>query len=222
MITPRLRCIVDCTSAHTVADIGCDHAYVPIALIEEGRAKNVIACDINKGPVMIAEENIKKHNKEDFIKTRIGNGLSPIEEGEADTIIIAGMGGELICSILNDDIKKAKAATLVLQPMNDQNVVRKFLIDNGFEIIGEDIALEGFKVYNIIVAKSGVGKRFEKKIHYHIPPYLKGHKNYGALADKKKREFTKVITGIEKAQNPDLEKLGEYKSLLEELINEDT
>ncbi len=220
MITPRLRCIVDCTRAKTVADIGCDHAYVPIALIDEGRAKKVIACDINKGPVMIAEENIKKHNKEEFIKTRIGNGLSPIDTGEADTIIIAGMGGELICSILNDDIKKAHASTLVLQPMNDQNVVREFLIDNGFEIISEDIALEGFKVYNIIVAKSGVGKRFDKKIHYHIPPYLKGHKNYDALVEKKKREFTKVITGIEKSKNPDTEKLVEYKNLLEELINE--
>ncbi len=220
MITPRLRCIVDCTSAKTVADIGCDHAYVPIALIDEGRAENVIACDINKGPVMIAEENIKKHNKQDFIKTRIGNGLSPIDEGEADTIIIAGMGGELICSILNSDIKKAQAATLILQPMNDQDVVRKFLINNGFEIISEDIALEGFKVYNIIVAKSGTGVPYNKEIHYHIPPYLKRHVYYKELFNKKKRELEKVITGLEKAKEPDMEKLGKYKHLLEELINE--
>lgn len=220
MITPRLRCIVDCTHAEVVADIGCDHAYVPIKLIDEARAKRVIACDINKGPVMIADENIKKHNKTEFIQTRIGAGLAPISEGEADTIIIAGMGGELICSILNDDIKKAQMSTLVLQPMNDQHTVREFLINNGFEIINEDIALEGFKVYNIIVAKRGNVKPFEKKIHYHIPPYLKGHKNYDALVEKKKREFTKVITGIEKSKNPDTKKLAEYKNLLEELINE--
>ncbi len=220
MITPRLRCIVDCTRAEVVADIGCDHAYVPIALIDEGRAKRVIACDINKGPVLIADENIKKHNKTEFIKTRIGGGLAPIDEGEADTVIIAGMGGELICTILNDDIKKAQMSTLVLQPMNDQHTVREFLINNGFEIINEDIALEGFKVYNIIVAKKGKGKPFEKKIHYHIPPYLKEHIHFSALFDKKKRELVKVITGIEKAQNPDTEKLNEYKSLLEELINE--
>ena len=115
MITPRLRSIVNCVNTNSVADIGCDHAYVPIALIDENRAKKVIACDINEGPVKIAQENIEKYNKQGFITTRIGAGLSPIEDGEVDTVIIAGMGGELIVSILRDDLMKAHNAELVLQ-----------------------------------------------------------------------------------------------------------
>lgn len=220
MITPRLRSIVDCVNTKSVADIGCDHAYVPIALIDENRAKKVIACDINEGPVKIAQENIEKYNKQEFITTRIGAGLSPIEDGEVDTVIIAGMGGELIVSILSDDLMKAHNATLVLQPMNDQHTVRRFLINNGFEIIKEDIATEGFKVYNVIVAKSGEMEPFAKEIHYHIPPYLKGHEFYGALCNKKHRELLKVITGLEKAKEPDAEKLNEYRNLFKELESE--
>ena len=220
MITPRLQCIINHVNSTVAADIGCDHAYVPIALIDEKRAEHVIACDINKGPVLIADENIKKYNKQDFIETRIGAGLSPILNNEADTIIIAGMGGELICSILNDDIEKAKNAKLVLQPMNAQDLLRHFLIENGFEIVCEDLAVEGFKVYNILEVTKGESTPYKKEIHYHIPPYLKVNKYYNELYEKKKREFTKIITGLKKSQNPDIVKMDKYIKLLEDLENE--
>ena len=218
-LTPRLRCITDFVNAEVAADIGCDHAYVAITLIDENRAKKVIACDIKEGPLDIARENIEKYNKSSCIETRIGSGLSPLLQSEADTIIIAGMGGELIENILREDIEKAKTARLILQPMNSQETLRKWLIENGFKIEKEDIATEGFKVYNIMSAAKGKMKPFKTEIEYHIPLYLKDNKNYKPLFEKKKREFEKVIKGLERSKEPDTEKLKKYKMLYNQLMN---
>lgn len=218
VVTPRLKSIISLIEkTNTAVDIGCDHAYTAIKIIDENRAKKVIACDIKKGPLKIAQQNIKKYKKEDKIETRLGNGLSIIENGEADTIIIAGMGGELIEDILKKDIQKAKDAVLILQPMNAQEILRKWLIQNGFFAEKEDIAIEGFKVYNIMRVKYGKTEPFEKEIHYHIPPYLREHKNYTELYNKKKREFEKIIKGLKKAKEEDKKKLLHYENLLKEL-----
>lgn len=217
-ITPRLRSIINfITDSNIVADIGCDHAYVAITLIDEGRAKKVIACDIKKGPLEIAQSNIIKYKKEHAVTTRLGSGLNPIEENEADTIIIAGMGGELIEEILKENIKKARCRHLILQPMNSQETLRHWLIENDFVIEKEDIATEGFKVYNILSVKCGHMEHFEKEINYHIPLYLKNHKNYKKLYSKKERELKKVIEGLKKSKEVDTQKLCKYQRLLEEM-----
>lgn len=218
MITPRLQCIADHVFGNTAADIGTDHAYIPIKLIEDGICEHVIASDIKEGPLEIARQNILKYNLSDKIETRLGGGLSPLKKGEADAIIIAGMGGEMIEAILKDDEETAKAANLiVLQPMNSQYELRKYLIHNGYCITDEDIAIEGFKVYNVIIAKSGHQDKFENDIEYHIPKYLKKHKYFKNLYDKKKREFIKVISGLENSKDTDTEKLEKYKFWLKEL-----
>ncbi len=218
MITPRLKCIADHTHGKVTADIGTDHAYIPIKLAEDGVCEKIIASDIKEGPLEIARQNIKKHGLEDKIETRLGGGLSILNENEADTIIIAGMGGEMIESILKEGEKIAKAASLlVLQPMNSQCELRKYLINSGYIITGEDIAIEGFKVYNILTARAGKQNRFKTEIEYHIPEYLKNHKYFKNLYEKKKREFIKVITGLENSKDTDTEKLEKYKSLLKEL-----
>lgn len=137
---------------------------------------------------------------------------------EADTIIIAGMGGEMIEKILRDDEDIAKSANmLILQPMNSQYELRKFLINNGCIIINEDIAVEGFKVYNILTVKPGYQDKFKNDIEYHIPKYLCSHKYFKNLYDKKKREFVKVITGLENSKDIDRKKLDKYKFWLKEL-----
>ena len=218
MITPRLQCIIDHTYGKTVADIGTDHAYIPIKLIEENIAERVIASDIKEGPVKIAEQNIIKNGLNDKIEVRLGSGLSVLNKNEADTVIIAGMGGEMIEKILRDDEDKAKSALLILQPMNSQYELRKYLINNGYSIIDEDIAVEEFKVYNIMTVRAGNQKKFENDIEYHIPAYLCGNKYFKNLYNKKKREFTKVIKGLENSKNPDTEKLNLYKFWLKELI----
>lgn len=218
MITPRLQCIIDHTTGKIVADIGTDHAYIPIKLIEDNIAEKVIASDIKEGPVKIAKQNIIKNNLEKKIEVRLGGGLSVLGQNEADTIIIAGMGGEMIEKILRDDEDIAKSVNmLILQPMNSQYELRKFLINNGYIIINEDIAIENFKVYNILTIKPGYQDKFENDIEYHIPKYLCSHKYFKNLYDKKKREFVKVIKGLENSKDVDEEKLDKYKFWLKEL-----
>ena len=223
MLTVRLDCIIGYVNSNVVADIGTDHAYVATELIKTNRAKRVIATDVNQGPLNAAIENIKKNNMENVIETRLGSGLSVLKKGEADTIIIAGMGGELICEIIKKDMKIAKEAVLVLQPMNAQYEVRKFLLTNGVKIIKEDIECEGERVYNIIIAEAGEEKEFWDDFQYHVPSYLTNNRNFKALYDKKKREFNKIVRGLEKSEKCDFEKLEKYrgyKNKLEKMRNE--
>lgn len=217
MITPRLECIINHTSGNVIADIGCDHAYVPIRLIQDRRAKRVIASDLNAGPLNIAKQNIEKYGLSEKVETRLGGGLSILSPGEADAVIIAGMGGEIIEKILRADEEIAKKSRLILQPMNSQYELRKFLISNGYKITAEDMVLEGFKVYNIIEAESGYQPLFENEFDYQIPPYLYGHRYFKNLYDKKKREFEKIVHGLENAENYDKEKYDLYKYFLKEL-----
>ncbi len=219
MITPRLKCIIENTNGKRIADIGTDHAYIPIYLIENKLSDYVIASDIRKGPAKIAVSNISEHNLSDKIEVRIGGGLSVLKENETDTIIIAGMGGQLISEIIDTDIQLAKKCRLILQPMNAQYELRKYLIKNGFTITNEDIAVEGFKVYNILNAENGHQSKFETDIEYHLPKYLINHKYYNQLYEKKHREFSKVIHGLENSKHTDTKKLQLYKNWLKELEN---
>lgn len=217
MLTPRLNCIVRHINADIAADIGTDHAYVPIELVRSGRAKKVIAADVRTGPLEIAQANINKYGLSDKIETRLGSGISVLKENEADTIIIAGMGGELICDILLSDMDKALSPLFILQPMNSQYELRQWLLENGFEILNEDIECEGNRVYNLIETKySGNKSSFEKDIDYHLPVYLYSHKNFKALLDKKQREFLKIIRGLENSKDCDYDKLNYYKKCFEE------
>lgn len=217
MITPRLNCIVNYVNADVVADIGTDHAYIPIELINKGLAKKVIACDIRKGPLKIAESHIKKYGLEDKIETRLGSGFSVLIPKEADIIITAGMGGELIENIIKSDENVARNSVLVLQPMNSQYELRKYLLHNNFIIECEDIETEGNRVYNIMVVKSGTQEPYINDIDYHLPQCLYNNKKFPALIDKKQREFTKIIKGLEISINCDLKKLNYYMERLKDL-----
>ena len=211
MLTARLAAIKNRVNAEVVADIGTDHAYIPINLIKESRAQKVIATDINPLPARIATDNIKKESLSKKIEIRLGNGLSVLAKEEADVIIIAGMGGILISEIIDADIDIALGSKLILQPMNAQYELRKYLMSHGFKITDEDLAVEGFKVYNIILAERGEMKPFETDFEYQIPKYLVGHEYFKNLCQKKRREFTKVIKGLENSNSGDAAKLEMYK-----------
>lgn len=136
-----------------VADIGTDHAYLPIKLIEDKVCKKVIATDINSGPIEKAKVNIRQNAMQESIITRIGGGLSVLKSGEADAIIISGMGGHMIKSILIDDLSIAKSSKyIVLQPVQHPDVVRKTLKQIKFGIINENIVKDDNKYYHIIKA----------------------------------------------------------------------
>lgn len=151
----RLKLIADKVPVcDTVADIGTDHAYIPIYLIQEDICRKAIASDVKIGPVKVANRNISKYEFNDRIETRLGSGLDTINENEADTIIIAGMGGTLLAELLKANAPKAvKTNTLILQPMNDLDVVRKWLYDNKFDIYDEELVAEETKIYCVISAE---------------------------------------------------------------------
>jgi len=218
MITPRLEMILRHVNGKSCADIGTDHAYIPIELSKQGM--RVIASDIMPGPLKIAAENVKKNGAD--VELRLGGGLSPINKDEVETVIIAGMGGEMIEKILSADSDKANGPTFILQPMNGQFELRKFLVNNGFYIIEEDLAVEGFKVYNLIVAtkdekKSSHALCYNSDIDFHLPTSLYENPYFKELVSKKKREFSKIISGMKKGKDKKPEEIENLEKLLFEI-----
>ena len=138
-----------------VADIGTDHAVLPIHLIRSGLANVAIATDINKKPLGKAAENIDAAALSDYITLRLGDGLSCIEPNEVDTIIIAGMGGELIADILDAcPWLRSGSYRLVLQPMTRSERLRKYLRLNRFTPIKEVAGTDAGRHFSIVVAST--------------------------------------------------------------------
>lgn len=123
---------------NSVADIGTDHAFLPIYLIKKGLAKKVIACDIADGPLSVAKANITKYGLSDKIELRLANGILGLKPMEVDAITILGMGGETIADILTDSPwVKNPELTLILQPMSCDDRLREYLLSEGFEVLTE-------------------------------------------------------------------------------------
>lgn len=136
-----------------VADIGTDHAHLPIYLVNNNVCSSALACDIKESPLETGRQNIVLCHLEDKIQTRISDGLSNIKSNEADTFTIAGMGGDMIIHILSscpyifDD-----KYTLILQPMTKYPTLMGWLFDNGFEILRQECIHEGKHCYTVIKA----------------------------------------------------------------------
>ena len=136
-----------------VIDVGTDHAYLPIFLVREGISSRALACDINRGPIESAERNIAAAGFACQIDTLCTDGLHATEGFDPDNILIFGMGGELIIRILSEApwVKDANVG-LVLQPMTRAHLLRRWLLENGFEIVGETITHED-RYYQTIAAR---------------------------------------------------------------------
>jgi tRNA (adenine22-N1)-methyltransferase len=150
-----------------VADIGTDHAYLPIQLLRQGISRRAILTDIGEGPLARARENILRAYKNEEIdaedgrirtadgeyELRRGDGLAPVEPGEADTAIIAGMGGELIARILGADRDRTNSiGRYVLQPRTKSAELRQYLLGGAYRIADEDLAEERGRICEIIIA----------------------------------------------------------------------
>lgn len=132
----------------TAADIGCDHGYVSIWLIRQGTFSKMIAMDVRPGPLEAAGKNVSLYRMEDAVELRLSDGLRMLETGEADSMICAGMGGALICRILENDPEKAEAMKqIILQPQSEVFLVRRFLRQHGYAIVKEDMVKEDGKYY---------------------------------------------------------------------------
>jgi len=150
----RLSTILNLAQGSSIlADIGTDHAYLPIEACNANLCNNAIACDINKGPLETAAANIKAAGLSNRIETRLGDGLRPLHFNEADCIVISGMGGMRIWNILQNEPEKARyAKKLILQPQHDLEELRKNLHGSGYDITAEKLVLEDSRFYTILVA----------------------------------------------------------------------
>ena len=165
------------TPGNTVADVGCDHGYLPIMLVREGIAPSAIAMDVRPGPLSRAKAHIEEYGLTTKIETRLSDGLSGLSSGECDTLVIAGMGGPLIEKILGDAPSKARSfKEMVLGPQSDVPHFRRWLYENGFSIIDEAMVCEEGKYYPLIKA---VYKKAEDRIA-----------GEGILPEREKTEFS--------------------------------
>ena len=169
----RLEAIVSLIdSCNILADIGTDHGYVAEKAIKNGLCKRVIATDINKGPLNSAISHLTNLGFDNMVDFRLGGGLTVIDENEIDCAVIAGMGGELISSILEESKNVSKSIkSFVLQPMTNIDVLRKYLYDNGYTIVKEIIVKE-FHHYYFILKVINQSSSCEDEIFYDISKYL--------------------------------------------------
>lgn len=150
------RVAANVLSNGVVADIGCDHGFTSIELIRSHRAARAIAMDIGEGPLAHARENVRQYGLTEQISLRLSDGAEKLVKGEADTILISGMGGALICRILrksSDVVCTAKE--WVLSPQSELPLVRKCIHDLGFSIAAEEMVLDQGKYYFIMRAVPG-------------------------------------------------------------------
>ncbi len=203
-MTERLLAVASfAQNESTVADVGTDHAYIPVYLVQKGVSKSALAMDINEGPLLRAKENIEKFNLQDKIKTRLSDGLKELLEGECDTVIIAGMGGILINKILDDSKHLYPYINhYILQPMTAIEETRKFLEENGFSIENERLAKEENKIYTVILAKRGEMK-IENEIDYYVGKKLVENKDELLVdfLDGKIYELNKAIQSMKNTEN---------------------
>lgn len=153
------------TAGMKILDIGTDHGYIPIYLIEKKVITEAVALDVNAGPLERAVRNIRLHGLEDRISTRLSDGFMAVLPKEADAAVIAGMGGGLMIRILSEGVNVvAGLKECILQPQSEIEKVRAFLLEEGFLFIHEDMVKEDGKYYPMMkVVPPGQHKRTEKK-----------------------------------------------------------
>lgn len=148
-LSKRLKALANMvTDGNRLADIGTDHGYIPIYLCQTGKIPSALAMDIGKGPLQQAQTHIAEHGLSEQIKTCLSDGMAALQFGEADTILIAGMGGGLVMKILSEGAEKLTGKEeLILQPQSEIALVREFLRVRNFQILNEDMILEDGKYY---------------------------------------------------------------------------
>lgn len=198
-----------------VADIGTDHGYVPIWLVQKGICPLAIAMDVRKGPLERAREHVEGMGLSKKIELRLSDGLEKLKPDEADTVIIAGMGGKLTCRILEQwkhvwEQWSEEKERLILSPQSEQDEVRRFLAEHGFRIIGESMLEDEGKYYVIIEVSRGS-----------MQPLRENEYRFGADLIRKKDPV--LLTYLEKEEKITRQVLGSLQNNKKEpeTLNED-
>lgn len=183
-----------------VADIGTDHAYIPIYLVKKGICSQAIASDINMGPIKKAAKNISLNGLGDKIECRIGPGLNTLKKGEADVAIIAGMGGNLIRDIIEERLDLFRELKyVVLQPVQNPEVLREYIYKKGYEIIDEELCIDENKYYEIIKIRYDEKTYDEDDIFFEISEklYNEKHPEIKGFIKHKLEKYNKILGRIQ-------------------------
>lgn len=178
------------TKGNIVADVGCDHAYTSIYLCQEGIAPRVVAMDVNKGPLKGAKSHVEQAGLTEQIDIRLSDGLAALSPGEADTVLLCGMGGLLMIKILSDYPETTKSMKeLILQPQSEVGEVRRFLHKQGYRITKEHMLKEDGKFYVMMRAEAcAEPQNYEKETDYLYGKLLLEEKNQ-VLKEFLEREY---------------------------------
>jgi tRNA (adenine22-N1)-methyltransferase len=223
-LSKRLETVVSYIPAGSrIADIGSDHAYLPCYAVRKGIAETAIAGEVVKGPYLSAEKQVKDAFLQDKIEVRLGNGLEVVAPGEVDCITIAGMGGALIASILEEGKDKlASVKRLILQPNVSAKSIRVWLLQNGWELTAEEIIEEDGKVYEILTADRGEPDRpysgDERQKELLLGPFLMQERNeaFRKKWTQESAQWKNIMSNMEKAEQTDA--LNERKAELKDKI----
>ena len=207
-ISKRLLCCASMVAPGArVADIGTDHGYLGIHLLQTGAARYVIACDLRKDPLENARRNAKRYGVDGAMELRLSDGLDRIRPDEVDTVVMAGMGGDLIQKILAQCPWRRKAGLQwILQPQSAGNVLRRWLCEDGFEIQREEPVQDGHFLYTVMDIRQGEPAPLTPGTEYASPALLASGSplvgNYLARVENALQETVRGLTNAEK-QRPE-------------------
>lgn len=215
-------------TGNTLADIGSDHAFLPIYMLKNQRIAHAIITDINDMPLKNSMDHVNQYRMQNYCEFRKGSGLEIIKDGDADLISICGMGGDLIATIIKNGIDTAKSAEkLVLQPMTNHALLRKNITEMGFRIIDEKMIRDRHLFYQIFSVQKGDEKQYKNEIDFEFSPLLRYNK------DETMREYIQFQLRVQRKifvqlqennqlslMNESLKKIDRMKGLLNEYESE--
>ena len=204
-----------------LADVGCDHAHVPIALLQENVIQSAVLSDIGEGPLARARENIAAVGLSDRVRFVLADGLKGIPEGEANLLLISGMGGLLMAEILSDDPEiTASFAGVVLQPQREWGALRKALQDCSLCIVRERFVEEDGKYYPVILAVSGVPAPLSEQALEYGPCLLReGNETLKTYLRGERDKTGRILSGLPE-DHPDRAVLEEKRTLMTAALRE--
>ena len=198
MLSKRLKTVADLvTPCERVADVGTDHGYVPIYLMKENICQFAYAMDVNEGPLNIAKSNIAEEGLEDKIETILSDGFDNFGDREVDSVIIAGMGGDLIVDILSR-ARQYSFNEMILSPHKRSDLVRKFLFNSGYKISDEKMVEDAGKYYPVIKANKGEGYCNQVQLEFG-PVLLKNNdETLKAYLDIEYQKFSRIKSELDR------------------------
>ncbi len=212
MNNKRLNAIYEIFDCQKVIDIGSDHGYLPLELLKNQKVNEAVIVEVNQGPLDNAIKNTHRYNQMNHTKHILSNGLQQVDYEEVTGgIIIAGMGGKLIRTIIDQDLEKFKQAKLFLQPNNNEAKLRQYLVNNNFKIENNFLVKDEGIIYEIIVASPGTQTLSETEILFGVN--TRGCNLFTEKWYEQKEYLEKLILKIRKNGHVNSEMESEYQKI---------